>query len=722
MAVAAILWRTCMSATLRQLRPWIKSWAPPELFGGLPERGIGDVHDLLHEELSEAKTRRKSLVGCKADVRRCFDSVCIATALEVWKWLGAPLPLCNVISSFYAGQRRWFSCSGHYHPQPILAARGLLQGCPASPALLNGMMALWLRFVKQQEPRVQAAIFLDDRTLWSKGAEAIQTVTNAMNAGNQLDTALGLQLHPEKLASFANKKNLMNALTGFSDTLGQPAGSFTLLGIQYNMLRQNLCANVPLITETIKQRTRKIRIAARNLFVKRILLQSLVLSLFSWTGSWHRYSKTVINQWTMLVEMTLWGRRPASGRSRFLFRHSIGTPDLHPGFALSFTAVKAEWNRLCRLQVGLPANRMCGPQIKLVLQEWQWSITQESMWIFPEGSCPTGWCSLKTLRRLAKSAWMRVMWKLDTKTTEPLNGLFPLLHIQQHGVSELSYYEKRVLIGAAIDARVLERMGTTMACHCGEPTPTREHVTFHCDVAAWSLPLRSNDERRLLVTLVPEAEQVGFQQPVPNMKLVEFLRCHSSSLPLLAIDGSCLLTPTGQEDWQRASWGIAAADGPDFMGAVVGVEQTPHAGERFALLHVCLASHLAKKPVQILCDNRAVFLRFLRGIEFDRWAGDLHCFWHYISSLVVAGSSIVWIPSHGKKVAWTPPLGLSASLCRELNARADRAANDAAKNWKAEFAKMQDLHSEAVAWSTHAFHLQVNNTMRFWRAMLDMES
>ena len=49
------------------------------------------------------------------------------------------------------------------------------------------------------------------------------------------------------------------------------------------------------------------------------------------------------------------------------------------------------------------------------------------------------------------------------------------------------------------------------------------------------------------------------------------------------------------------------------------------------------------------------------------------------------------------------------------------AANSAATNWKAEFAKMQELHAEAVAWSTHAFHLQVNNTMRFWRTMLDME-
>ena len=157
------------------------------------------------------------------------------------------------------------------------------------------------------------------------------------------------------------------------------------------------------------------------------------------------------------------------------------------------------------------------------------------------------------------------------------------------------------------------------------------------------------------------------------------------------------------------------ADGPVFPGAVVGVERTPRAGERFALLHVCLASNPADKPAQTLCDYRAVSLRF----EYYRWAGDLDCFWYCIRSLVVAGSSIVWVPSRGRNVAWTPPSGLSAPMCRELDARADGAANSAAKRWKAEFAKMQKLHTEAVAWSTHAFHLQLNRTMRFWRAMLE---
>jgi hypothetical protein len=123
-----------MSASLRKLRPWIKSWADSDLFGGLPAKGIGDVHDLLHFEIADAKRRNQTLVGCKADIQKCFDSVCVAAALEVWKWLGAPSQLVNVISAFYSGQLRWFSWHGFFHPEPVAASRRLLQGCPASPA------------------------------------------------------------------------------------------------------------------------------------------------------------------------------------------------------------------------------------------------------------------------------------------------------------------------------------------------------------------------------------------------------------------------------------------------------------------------------------------------------------------------------------------------------------------------------------------------------------
>ena len=35
----------------------------------------------------------------------------------------------------------------------------------------------------------------------------------------------------------------------------------------------------------------------------------------------------------------------------------------------------------------------------------------------------------------------------------------------------------------------------------------------------------------------------------------------------------------------------------------------------------------------------------------------------------------MWVPSHGKRLDWQPPLSLDDRRCRDLNDKADRAAN-----------------------------------------------
>ena len=334
--------------------------------------------------------------------------------------------------------------------------------------------------------------------------------------------------------------------------------------------------------------------------------------------------------------------------------------------------------------------------------------------------CGGGWTGEPTPYPPIPLAWVRCMWHEDSKTSTPLGDLVPLPHVQQYAVGELNFYERRVLSGAAVDARVLARLGTAMPCHCGEVVPSREHLTFSCISFPWSLPLRTLEERRLLVALVPQAPCNIFAAAHADAGLVESISKSASSIPILAIDGSCLQGPPGRESWQRASWGIACTDGSTFCGAVSGVEQTSHAGERTALLHACLASKIANRPILILCDNEAVYLRFSRGISSERWAGDMYPFWHFLRSLLVPGTSIVWVPSHGKRELWQPPLGLTAAACRELNARADEAAGSVTGLLKESFEETLAKHSEAVAWSSHAFHCQVANTQRFWNALLDL--
>ena len=73
-----------MKTTMRQLRPWTSQWTPPELCGGVPNKGIDSVHALLFSDLEACKEARSHFVGCKADVRKRFDSVAPAIAFSTW--------------------------------------------------------------------------------------------------------------------------------------------------------------------------------------------------------------------------------------------------------------------------------------------------------------------------------------------------------------------------------------------------------------------------------------------------------------------------------------------------------------------------------------------------------------------------------------------------------------------------------------------------------------
>ena len=379
LAITTVLWRICMSATLQKLRPWIQEWALPQLCGGRPGRGIMDVHELLYEDIRAAKRSRVDFVGCKADIRRCFDSVCPKTALAIWRWLGAPASLCDMVENFYTEQRRWFAWQGIFHSEPICARRGLLQGCPASPALLNAVMVVWVRFVLLQEPRVSLAVNLDDRTMWKKGVNGIHVVTNAMQAGAQVDAILGMELHPDKLNSFTTKQHLTPQLSQIQDVLGAPCSKFTLLGIQYNLERAGACVNAEKLSFDIHERCRKIRLAAKRLGTRKTLLWQLVISLFAWTGAFHHYDVDTIKSWTSSIEAAVWGRKPAPGRSRLLCWNSLGTPRLHPAFALHFAAARAEW------QAPVPLGHRCAcccfarPKVEYCLQRlelacWGWFV------------------------------------------------------------------------------------------------------------------------------------------------------------------------------------------------------------------------------------------------------------------------------------------------------------------------------------------------------------
>ena len=725
LAIVTVLWRICMSATLRKLRAWIADWACPELFGALPGKGIMEVHERFYEAVSKAKQSRTDLVGCKADVRKCFDSVCPMTAIQVWRRFGAPSTICDLLVDFYSEQRRWFAWQGSFHPHPVLARRGLLQGCPASPALLNALMTVWVRFVKREEPRISLAIYLDDRTLWKKGRQSLEVVVNAMTAGAKADAILGFELHPDKLASFATKPQLVAKVRKETNLLGVPADTFTLLGIQYNLARPSACVDAESVTGSIQHRCLKTRLAAQHLGTRIAMVQQLVISLFAWTGAFHHFSARTVRTWATMIETALWGRKAPSGRSRLLFWNSLGSARLHPMFALQFTAVRAEWNRQCRCAQGLPAATSPAPRWNAVLKDWKWRV-DDGLWHTPVGILKPGWMSLKSLQKAAVQSWLAAMWTKDTKTERCCrcpDGKEPVLQFQANAAVGMDYYSRRVLTGAAVDGRVTERLGSVLHCECGLRSPDREHLTFHCEAQPWDGEFRSATERRLLVPLVDAPPVLPLSNMVADPSLVAFLQQFDSlERPTLGLDGSCIIAPSC-ERWQRASWAVSTLSGTTVKGAVTGFEQTPAAGERAALLQACLASSAANRPVMLLIDNQALVLRLQRGISTGRWDGDLPLFWQRISELLIQGTVCTWIPSHNKVPDWEPPDGwIDAHLCRALNATADAQAGDVLRDSRTIIAAAVQRHQRAVAWAAAVWRLQRLRTLPFWQVLLDHQA
>ena len=103
-------------------------------------------------------------MGCKADVRKCFDRVSPQAALTVLQWRGAPAWLAAILEDFTRSRRGgWRSLA--FLPRSVGAGASLLQGCPFSPLLLNAMMHIWSRRVQTQVDNIGMGIFLDDRTL-----------------------------------------------------------------------------------------------------------------------------------------------------------------------------------------------------------------------------------------------------------------------------------------------------------------------------------------------------------------------------------------------------------------------------------------------------------------------------------------------------------------------------------------------------------------------------
>ena len=699
-SIASAAYRTCMTCLLRSCRAWFLSWADRELIGSIPGRRTGQAHDALFSSLSASRQRQVAFVGAKQDVRKCFDSVLWDIALQTWVWLGAPAKLVALLRCFYSEQKRWLAVRGHFAQECVVPTRGILQGCPASVGLLNGLMLLWTRHLHASVPSVSRSIYLDDRVMFATGRNAASDVCAALRAAAVADKAICLTVHPDKLACWATRAPARRVLAADPELCGPLVTSFRLLGVTYRLTSGSGVVDSTRLDKVVTDRCRRIAIAARALHLRRHLLMSLVLSLVSWLGPWTTVPHLTANGWARSIEAAV--GRIVSARSRFLLWSSWARPRLHPKFALAFAAVSHELRRVGG-SVPPPATVTACPALEASLAVFAWSILPGGAWSTPFGQFAPGFVTRAVVLKVAEDSWLRLLWASDPKTDGPLQAdeHFALAFHRSAAASVPSGAQRRVLHAASHDTRTLHRMGLPFhACPCGDAQPTRTHVTFECLADPFPGVLRSQAEHRLLVPLLKGLPSPAWDLPDVSEELLLALsqaRVINGAL-LVATDGSALQAPAAKDlTWyQHAGWGIATSCDLGFFGVVPGLDRSDAAAERYALLTLACAASILEASVCVLTDNSALVTSFVS----TRPPSELDAYWALVKRLLPSGSSLHWVPAHGRHNSWASQLpSVSSREARALNARADLSACAATEPLKATFSADQRACKASAEWA-----------------------
>ncbi|CAE7863325.1 trmA, partial [Symbiodinium microadriaticum] len=305
-----------------------------------------------------------------------------------------------------------------FHGTPIEPTLGLLQGCPFSPLLLNCICSLWVRIVREAEPRTTLAVYLDDRTVWHVGRHAVQVVCEAARAGQAFDSFFGLQLHPDKLGSVGVGPGVRAGLSAEAELVGPVKTSFVLLGVHYAFGLTAL-PDTATLTSEVWRRCERIALAVSSVARRRALLEELVIPLFSWSGPWTQFRKQDLMSWDRAVALlSLWSFKPPKSRSRLLLWHVLGRPRLCLEHALDFATARQEWLRCSTPGAFRLLDTTVTPRWAALQHKWGWSETVTGEWRTPLGLLRPGWDGLAVLHRVADYTFLQGLWAADPKASD----------------------------------------------------------------------------------------------------------------------------------------------------------------------------------------------------------------------------------------------------------------------------------------------------------------
>lgn len=178
-------------------------------------------------QLESTSTECLHAAGISFDLQKCFDSVPVSLALDIFSARGADLRVVQALRSFYRNHRKYFRLEGH-HSEAFKPACGIIQGCPLSMLLLTSVVTCWLEYNATAIPSAVSRAYADDMSAVVSGhnKQAVKTDLNTVyKETDKFSSLAGMTISKKKSFTFGDK-----AFRGCVPQVQEHMDTFRLVG------------------------------------------------------------------------------------------------------------------------------------------------------------------------------------------------------------------------------------------------------------------------------------------------------------------------------------------------------------------------------------------------------------------------------------------------------------------------------------------------------------
>ena len=193
--ITSMLYRIWASVRIQNLEQWVKSWADPAMFAGVPGAGAEEAWYLTQLDFEIKRLTGSHITAGSIDVFKCFDQIVRPLVIYLARQAGMPRQVLDTYEAFQS-DLTVYNQIGEYLGEPHRHKCSIPQGCPFSMAFVALLMRPWIMYMREHnvEPRVLA----DDLFLYATRTKHASKAVQGMQLSRQYFADIGAKIADKK--------------------------------------------------------------------------------------------------------------------------------------------------------------------------------------------------------------------------------------------------------------------------------------------------------------------------------------------------------------------------------------------------------------------------------------------------------------------------------------------------------------------------------------------